>query len=53
MDKIEQLKKELEKLFIEEGLTDKVLELSRKLDLEIVKLQKKLNDLHDLKENKN
>ncbi|MCR1951324.1 Spo0E family sporulation regulatory protein-aspartic acid phosphatase [Clostridium sp. DSM 100503] len=50
MDKINKLKQKLEELFILEGLTDKVLELSRELDLEIVKLQQE--KLNDLKKNK-
>lgn len=40
MDKIEQLRKELEELYLKEGLTDRVLELSKKLDRFIVDIQK-------------
>lgn len=39
MDKIKLLRKELEELYLKEGLTDKVLELSRKLDKELLKIQ--------------
>lgn len=39
MDKIEQLRKELEELYLKEGLSKRVLELSRKLDKELLKIQ--------------
>ena len=39
MDKIEQLRKELEELYIKEGLTEKVVELSKKLDELIIEIQ--------------
>lgn len=41
LEKIEYLRKELEKLYLKEGLTDRVLELSQKLDKELCKVQKK------------
>lgn len=44
MDKIEQLRKELEELYIKEGLTEKVVELSKKLDELIIKIQLKNKD---------
>lgn len=40
MDKIEQLRKELEELYLKEGLTTKVIELSKKLDNLIIGVQK-------------
>ncbi|MGG7057810.1 aspartyl-phosphate phosphatase Spo0E family protein [Clostridium nigeriense] len=44
MDKIEQLRKELEELYIKEGLTEKVVELSKKLDELIIEIQLKNKD---------
>lgn len=41
LEKLEYLRKELEKLYLKEGLTDRVLELSQKLDKELCKVQKK------------
>ena len=40
MDKIEQLRKDLEELYLKEGLTDRVIKLSKKLDELIIEVQK-------------
>ena len=39
MDKIEKIRKELGELYLKEGLSYRVLELSRKLDKELIKIQ--------------
>lgn len=41
MDMVDQLKHELEQLYLKEGLTERVLELSRKLDKELIRIQSK------------
>lgn len=41
LKKIEILRKELEKLYLKEGVTDRVLKLSEKLDKELCKIQKR------------
>lgn len=42
LEKIECLRKELETLYLAEGLTDRVLKLSQKLDKELCKIQKNI-----------
>lgn len=41
MNKIEKLRKELEELYLKEGLTERVLKLSKELDKLIIEVQKK------------
>lgn len=48
MNKIELLRKDLEELYLKEGLSGRVLKLSKKLDKELLKIQiNKVNSIKD------